>query len=89
MTAMHFFRMESPLKSSRSEFPSINGLRYHVRVWGEPNQPKLFLLHGWMDVAASFQFLVDALDQDWCVIAPDWRGFGLSEWNNYPYYFPD
>ena len=81
--------MENPLKSPRSEFPSINGLRYHVRVWGESNQPKLFLLHGWMDVAASFQFLVDALEQDWCVIAPDWRGFGLSEWNNNPYYFPD
>jgi pimeloyl-ACP methyl ester carboxylesterase len=77
------------LKSSRSEFHSINGLRYHVRLWDAPSQPKLFLLHGWMDVAASFQFLVDALEQDWCVIAPDWRGFGLSEWNNQPYYFPD
>ncbi len=81
--------MENPLKSSRSEFPSINGLRYHVRVWGEPDQPKLFLLHGWMDVAASFQFLVDELAQECCVIAPDWRGFGLSEWSNKAYYFPD
>ena len=29
--------------------------------WGDERAPKLFLLHGWMDVAASFQFLVDAL----------------------------
>ncbi len=77
------------MKSSRSEFHSINGLRYHVRLWGEPHHPKLFLLHGWMDVAASFQFLIDALTHNWYVIAPDWRGFGLSEWNRSPYYFPD
>ncbi len=77
------------MKPSRSEFHSINGLRYHVRLWGEPNQPTLILLHGWMDVSASFQFLVDALARDWRVIAPDWRGFGLSAWSNNPYYFPD
>jgi pimeloyl-ACP methyl ester carboxylesterase len=77
------------LKSSRSELHLINGLRYHVRLWGDENQPTLFLLHGWMDVAASFQFLVDALRQNWRVIAPDWRGFGLSEWSKNPYYFPD
>jgi pimeloyl-ACP methyl ester carboxylesterase len=37
------------------------------------------MLHGWMDVSASFQFLVDALVGNWRVFAPDWRGFGLSE----------
>jgi len=37
------------------------------------------LLHGWMDVSASFQFVVDAFERDWHVVAPDWRGFGLSE----------
>ena len=77
------------MKSSRAEFHSINGLRYHVRIWGEPDQPMLFLLHGWMDVSASFQFLVDALARDWCIIAPDWRGFGRSAWSENPYYFPE
>ncbi|MFX5476533.1 alpha/beta fold hydrolase, partial [Acinetobacter baumannii] len=62
--------------------------------WGEPGAPKLFLLHGWMDVAASFQFLVDALRGRWHAIAPDWRGFGQSGWpTQYPgtasYWFPD
>jgi pimeloyl-ACP methyl ester carboxylesterase len=37
------------------------------------------MLHGWMDVAASFQFVVDNFSRDWHVIAPDWRGFGLTE----------
>lgn len=67
-------------KASRSEFHPIRGLRYHVRTWGEPGSPSMFLLHGWMDVSASFQFLVDSFTRDWRVIAPDWRGFGLSEW---------
>lgn len=37
------------------------------------------MMHGWMDVAASFQFVVDCLKQDWHVIAGDWRGFGLTQ----------
>ena len=42
-----------------------------------------------MDVSASFQFVVDSLRRDWCVIAPDWRGFGFSAWAGHAYYFPD
>jgi pimeloyl-ACP methyl ester carboxylesterase len=78
------------LKPSTSEYIPVRGLKYHIRVWGNPAAPKLFLLHGWMDVSASFQFLVDALKREWRVIAPDWRGFGLSEWNHSDsYWFPD
>ena len=62
------------MKSSRSEFIDIRGLRTHVRHWGPEDAPRLFLLHGWLDVSAAFQFTVDALKQDWHVIAPDWRG---------------
>lgn len=65
---------------SRSEFVDVNGIRAHVRRWGHEDAPILFMLHGWMDVAASFQFVVDALGERWQVIAPDLRGFGLSDW---------
>ncbi len=74
---------------SRSEFLDIRGLSYHVRTWGEPGMRKLVLLHGWMDVSASFQFLVDALAQRWHVLAPDWRGFGLSQTPQDGYWFAD
>ena len=47
------------------------------------------MLHGWMDVGASFQFLVDALTRDWRVLAPDWRGFGRSAWCADGYWFAD
>lgn len=50
------------MKPSRSSFYTIRGVRYHVRCWGPCDGPPLFLLHGWMDVSASFQFLVDALE---------------------------
>lgn len=78
------------MKISHSEFVAIHGLRYHCRVWGDAQAPKLFMLHGWMDVSASFQFLVDSLRSDRRVIAPDWRGFGLTEWTKAgSYWFPD
>lgn len=78
------------MKASQSEFITVRGLRYHVRHWGRAGAPKLFMLHGWMDVSASFQFMVDCLRGDWHVIAPDWRGFGLSDASGSDtYWFPD
>jgi len=75
---------------SRSEFLAVRGLRLHVRHWGREGAPMLFMAHGWMDMSASFQFVVDALQGDWHVIAPDWRGFGLSERSGSDtYWFPD
>ncbi|MEO5796170.1 MAG: alpha/beta hydrolase [Rhodoferax sp.] len=67
-------------RPSRSEFTPIRTLRYHVRQWGQPRpgQPPLVLVHGWMDVAASYQFMVDAFAGERHTIAPDWRGFGLT-----------
>jgi pimeloyl-ACP methyl ester carboxylesterase len=61
-------------------------------VWGEPAPGKtpLVLLHGWMDVAASYQFVVDALQHDHYVIAPDWRGFGQTASGGVDsFWFPD
>ena len=78
------------MRDSDSEYLELRGLRYHVRRWRHDGAPKLVLLHGWMDVSASFQFLVDALQRDWDVYAPDWRGYGLTEWGKSDcYWFPD
>ena len=65
----------------RSEFVPIRNLSYHVQVWGEPGPGKtpLVMVHGWMDVAASYQFVVDAMAQDHYIIAPDWRGYGQTK----------
>jgi pimeloyl-ACP methyl ester carboxylesterase len=78
------------MRPSESRFFDIRGLRYHVRHWRGDPAHRMVLLHGWMDVSASFQFLVDALRGDWDVHAPDWRGYGLSQWSGADsYWFPD
>ena len=82
-------------RASRSEFLPIRGLKYHLRHWGDPKtvspeRPPLVMMHGWMDVGASFQFVVDALSDDRYVVAADWRGFGLTETpNEDSYWFAD
>ena len=77
---------------SRSEFIPIRNLTYHVQLWGEPSPDKtpLVMVHGWMDVAASYQFVVDALSHDHYVIAPDWRGYGKTSAGGADnFWFPD
>ncbi len=90
--------MYQATRPARSEFVPLRSLRYHLRRWNMPQAPQapqapqtpqastaappLVLLHGWMDVGASWQFVVDALSQAFAdgrtIIAPDWRGFGLT-----------
>ncbi len=71
----------APLRPHHDEFLTLRGLRHHLLRWGEPRpgQAPLVMVHGWMDVGASFQFVVDALREPREVIALDWRGFGLSD----------
>lgn len=76
--------MYQPLRPSSTARIALRHMSYHVRTWGQP-QPgvaPLVLVHGWMDVGASYQFVVDALSEAFFqrrhIIAPDWRGFGHS-----------
>jgi len=79
-------------KASRTGFITLRQLNYHVREWGtpRPGQLPLFMVHGWMDVSASFQFVVDAMKEDRHIIAPDWRGFGLTDVGDVDsFWYPD
>jgi pimeloyl-ACP methyl ester carboxylesterase len=70
----------------------LRGLDIHLTRWGpEPagSESPVFLLHGWMDTGDTFQFMVDALQRDWPLVALDWRGFGRSEWPREGYWFAD
>ena len=80
------------LRQPRHETLRVRGLSMHVTRWGplpSPAEPPLFLLHGWLDAGETFQFVVDAFQKDRPIIAPDWRGFGRSEWPQEGYGFPD
>ncbi|WP_295524512.1 alpha/beta hydrolase [uncultured Pseudacidovorax sp.] len=84
--------MYAPRRLPQSHFVPVRNLRYHVLTWGTPSstRPPLVLLHGWMDVAASWQFVIDALAQERFVVAPDWRGFGQTEGGGVDnYWMPD
>lgn len=71
------------------------GLAIHYLEWGEAAAEPIVLVHGFLDQAHSWTFLVRALSQKvrqplW-VIAPDCRGHGDSGWvgaGGY-YHFPD
>jgi pimeloyl-ACP methyl ester carboxylesterase len=83
-------------RSSTSEFVPIRNLNYHVLSWGKPTPGRapLVMVHGWMDVGASWQFVVDAFSlafmQGRHIIAPDWRGYGLTESGGSDnFWFPD
>ncbi|SPP98100.1 alpha/beta fold hydrolase [Bradyrhizobium vignae] len=67
-------------RAARATFVRIRTLDYHVLEWGRPapGEVPIVMLHGWMDVAASWQFVVDAFEGEHWVIAPDLRGFGLT-----------
>ena len=79
-------------RHARSEFVPIRNLSYHVLIWGKPQTDKtpLVMLHGWMDVAASYQFVIDAFSEDHYIIAPDWRGYGQTSAGGADnFWFPD
>jgi len=68
---------------------SVRGIEYCVNEWGSKDAPLFIYLHGWADTGSTFQFVVDALDADWRVVAPDWRGFGRSVDGSSSFWFPD
>jgi len=70
-------------RASQSRYVPVRGLRYHVTLWGDAaavtrERPLLVWTHGWMDVGASLQFVVDAMRDGRAIAAPDWRGFGRT-----------
>ena len=79
----------TPRRSPRHEQLSVRGLKHRLTWWGEPTDTPIVLLHGFQDCGATWQFLVDCLPDTWPLVAPDWRGFGGSEWAPGGYWFPD
>lgn len=78
-----------PRIKRRDRCLEIRGINYHLSEWGDPQAPLLVYLHGWADTGTTFQFVVDALEHEWRIVAPDWRGFGDSARSVSSYWFPD
>mgnify|MGYP005608598393 FL=1 len=79
----------APRRAPVHEDLVLRGLRHRIIRWGPPSASPIVLLHGFLDVADTWQFLVDELPDDWSFVGLDWRGFGGSEWQPGGYWFTD
>jgi pimeloyl-ACP methyl ester carboxylesterase len=76
-------------RAPRLEHRVLRGLRHRLSWWGDATNNPVVLLHGWGDSSETWQFLVDALPDDWSCVGLDWRGFGGTDWPQQGYWFPD
>ena len=60
-----------------SRFVDANGIQLHVVIGG--SGPALILIPGWPQTWYAWRALMPALAEHFTVIAPDIRGFGLSD----------
>lgn len=76
-------------RSARTRHHMVRNFSMHVRHWAGSAQPLRVILHGWLDLSATWQRLVDHLPADWAIAAPDQRGFGHSDAVGDTYWFYD
>lgn len=57
----------------------VNGLRLHCAMAGHPEQPLMLMLHGFPEFWYAWREPMKALARDYRVVAPDLRGFNLSD----------
>ena len=55
-------------------------LKLHYVDWGHADKPPLLLIHGGRDHARNWDWVAQALRNDFHIIAPDLRGHGDSQW---------
>lgn len=76
----------------RHEYVEASGLQHHLAVWDGGGDTTVLLLHGYLDTAFNWSFMVESFEpNDLHFVALDWRGHGDSDWlppGGY-YHFPD
>lgn len=82
----------TPNVQPRERSIEANGLHHHALEWDVAGgDTTVVLLHGFLDLAWSFERVALKLASKYHVIAPDFRGHGDTDWvgaGGY-YYFPD
>lgn len=62
----------------KTDYLHIPGFEIAYKAWGDANNPPILALHGWLDNAATFDWLAKLLAKDYYFIAIDLPGHGLS-----------
>lgn len=68
----------STLKTMANHTLQIPGFSIAYQTFGDPQNPPIIALHGWLDNAGSFNLLAPWLQNDYYLIAIDLPGHGLS-----------
>lgn len=79
--------MNSAILNKRIE---INGVTIFYREAGNPENPAILLLHGFPTSSVMFKRLMAALSDRFYLVAPDYPGFGFSDFpdvNSFEYSF--
>jgi pimeloyl-ACP methyl ester carboxylesterase len=76
-------------RQPRIEMVAMRSGRIAVTHWGPAKRAPIVMLHGMLDCAAMYQFVVDSLPDDWDFAGIDWRGYGHSDDRADLYWLPD
>jgi pimeloyl-ACP methyl ester carboxylesterase len=72
--------MPNPISGPTSHSYVSQRLRLHYVDWGNEDAPPLLLVHGGRDHCRNWDWVAQALRDEYHVIAPDLRGHGDSQW---------
>jgi pimeloyl-ACP methyl ester carboxylesterase len=64
---------------TRHRFADVDGIKVFYREAGDPDAPKLLLLHGFPSASHQYARLIEELKGDFHVVAPDNPGSGHSD----------
>jgi pimeloyl-ACP methyl ester carboxylesterase len=90
MISVIFISFRSPAQTQKKESSNmrqifyrtvqVDGLSIFYREAGPKNAPTLLLLHGFPSSSRMFDSLFDKLSDRYHLVAPDYPGFGHSDW---------
>ncbi len=72
--------MAEPIHGPTSHSYFSQRLRLHYVDWGNADAPPMILVHGGRDHCRNWDWVAEALRNDYHIIAPDLRGHGDSQW---------
>lgn len=81
--------MKQELYGPTSHIYISQRLRLHYVDWGNRDAEPLLLIHGAQDHCRNWDWVAQALRDDWHIIAPDLRGHGDSAWSPDGHYTGD
>ncbi|WP_299598214.1 alpha/beta hydrolase [uncultured Tateyamaria sp.] len=60
-------------------YENVEGIKIFYREAGDPSKPSIVMLHGFPSSSHQYRDLITDLSDDYHVIAPDYPGFGSSD----------